>query len=550
MPNIREYTNKIDGLQTTDRASSAAANAARTAEWAGEDIGQSVSSAARFGAKMYDAYQEHVARQEISHGQAASAQMQALLTSQWQEEAKNADPNDPSVAEKWTAEYLDPLLDDWQQSFHTEAGKQWAATRVAGLKQHFFERTAVDQSTLAGAGAVKNIRDFTAGASNTAQLDPSSVNSLLRTADEMAAATADSFPHLTPEQAAKVKGDILAESRKEILKGGFIGMARSNPEAALTALDKGYGATELNADDRDTMRHYAEEMKRAQATDQRAAVAAAKAQRKSEADQAMAGLRVSMWDPKTGDVVPVPGMAQKARDLYARYGDVLDQADFGSLMGAYETAVENKINGKNVKSDNATWQTLASQIGGGLTHDAVNRAQAAGKLSNYDAALLNRSVDDRTSDPGATLAKQRFNAGLEQLKNTITKSNPLQGKLDPDGDKLFYQFYYDAWKQYDNMTAAGMSPLEAADKLLDPRSPQSIFNQAPRYTKSMDQSLQSLKEHGAMGPRPQPTPAPAQSTGMATKDAQGRTVFRPIPQMPPPRKPGESPAAYLERTKK
>src|SRR4051794_3883154 len=45
---------------------------------------------------------------EIASGAATFARMQANLTEQWNDIAKNADPNDPSIAKKFREEVVEP----------------------------------------------------------------------------------------------------------------------------------------------------------------------------------------------------------------------------------------------------------------------------------------------------------------------------------------------------------------------------------------------------------------------------------------------------------
>lgn len=558
MPNIRTYQNKIDGLQTNDRAVTAAAEAGRTIGRAYNNIGDSIESVVNTGVKLYDTFQEHKAREEMSHGLASSAQVVANLTDEWNETAKGADPNDPTTAEKWREETLNPVLDDWANSFQTEKGKLWATEKVAQMRQHFFEKTAADQSLLAGAAAVKNLDDFTNSSSNAAEKDPSSVDMWLGMAEDMADVTVKSLPKLTPAQALKVREDLRLNARKQVLVGGFYGMARANPDEAIKRLDGGYGANDLTAAEREQLRNHAETEKRAKEADAKAGIAAAKADLKSKATSALAGLQLGLVDDR-GEPRPDPQLNRKLIDLQRQFPGLLDPSDIRALQNANSSAIEHEINGTFVQTDNSTWQMLASKIGNGLTHTMVNQAAAQDKLSNKDRAFLNQAVENETSDPAKNHSLSQLNQNIELLKQTITKSNPLQGKLDPDGDKYYYLFHYQMFQQFNTMVAGGMSPDEAVQKLTDPKNPFGVYLQAPRYTKTMQQSIDDTQKFGVMGSRPTPAgpgrgvqtlPDGSKVSGMAVVLPDGRVGMRPFPKPPEPRKPGESAADYLARTKK
>src|SRR5437868_15548346 len=119
MPNIREFEAPKDiGLRPTEIGVDATAAAARRigtfynqqAESL-SDIGQRISSTVRDAGQVADDYVTH---RDISAGAAHGTEIVANANSQWNEMARKADPNDPSVAQKFLTENLEPALEKFK----------------------------------------------------------------------------------------------------------------------------------------------------------------------------------------------------------------------------------------------------------------------------------------------------------------------------------------------------------------------------------------------------------------------------------------------------
>src|SRR5215475_11560099 len=148
-----------------------------------------------------DAYVNQLDHEQISHGTATFAQLQDDLTQQWNTTAKSADPNDPSVAAKFRESVLEPALDNFTEAFSTEKGQRWAEAHVAALRQHMFQKTAGDMSTLAGIAVAQNAQTAAKSMTNTAIQDPSSVPFLLESTDHSIAGIVSSSPTLSAADA-------------------------------------------------------------------------------------------------------------------------------------------------------------------------------------------------------------------------------------------------------------------------------------------------------------------------------------------------------------
>lgn len=241
MPNITQYENPVSGLQPDERGIDANLQSARRAgaffnqageavSSVGDQIGRNIGSTIRDAGNVAVDYAQH---QEISHGAAAYAGLNDQLTQAWNQTAKTADPNDPSVAQKFREQTLEPALEKFGQGFLTEGGQKWAETRVDALRNHMFEKTAADMGTLAGDAVSVNVKTMANSMSNTAMTDPSSVPHLLDSIDSSVGAMVDSSPNIKGVVAQGAKIKLTETMREAIVKAGAIGAIQkaSDPEA-------------------------------------------------------------------------------------------------------------------------------------------------------------------------------------------------------------------------------------------------------------------------------------------------------------------------------
>lgn len=530
MPKIREFTNPINGLQPNDRAAEATAQAARATGSAIASIGQDIGSGV---ATLGDAYTKVKTQQDISHGMATAAQVQDNLTTAWDVTLKNADPNDHSVAERFRTEQLQPILDAWQtDGFNTEEGRAWAQAHAGALQQHFFEKTAADQSLLGGQAAIQNLQQTTTSLSNTALQDPSSRDMLLGTADAGLDAVLAADPNLTPAQVANMRGELRQNMRQEIAKGAFIGTARTNPDQAMQDLQDGKYKDLLDATTSNSLFGFAQSLKREQRADDRAAIAMQKEQRKEDFEAKASAISGQMFAADGSIVIP-PGFHQSLTMLSLHPG--ADASAIRAMGDAAARAVENANNRTFQTTNNMTWRDLAGRIGtpdaspNALTHAMVDKAYASGNLSNTDYHFLHQAVETTKSDPASTKAIQQINQSLDRVKGVVTKSNLYSGTLDQSGDLMYDDLYYDTHQRYQALVAGGKSPSEAASIITDPRSPDGIQSNLRPYQTNNKQGLAAIHNRTSSLGGPTNAAAPALTSA---------------------RKVGESAEAYLSRVGK
>lgn len=216
-----------------------AADAKNTVASIQSDLGRRIGSTIEDAGDVAVKYEDH---REISAGATTGTDVIAKANTQWNQIAKNADPNDPSVAQKFLTENLEPALDQWKSGFNTENSQKWADQFADQYRKHMFEKTAADMSTRAAIAVQQNARTTVNNLSSAVAADPSSLDFAIKTVDHTLGGMADSSPNLTPEVSAKVKAAVTQEAKENIVKAAVMGMIQKNPNIDLDPIQQKYGA--------------------------------------------------------------------------------------------------------------------------------------------------------------------------------------------------------------------------------------------------------------------------------------------------------------------
>lgn len=248
MPQVKVLDTPDVGLRPSETGVEATAGAARRGGAFFNQAAESIQSIGRDANSAINAVGDVAVKQMdhaiISKKAADFTDLQEKLTQQWNETAKTADPNDPTVAAKFREEVLKPALEAYQDTgvLGTENGNKFVEAKAQSLAEHFSQKTAADMSTLAGIAVRKNINDSTTSMSNTALLDPSSVPNLLKGVDHTIGAVVGSSPTLSAVDAARVSSEVSDATKKAIVHAGAIGAIQKsgNPEATADEWIKKY----------------------------------------------------------------------------------------------------------------------------------------------------------------------------------------------------------------------------------------------------------------------------------------------------------------------
>ncbi len=231
MPNITEFDAgslrlqpSQSGVEADVRAayrggslfSRAAMETERAYDAAGRAIGTGVAAAGEAAIQ----YEDH---REISAGTVQAAQLLFDKDQEWNDLVKTADPNDPRVAAKFRDQSLEPALEDFQSQFHTQHSQQWALEYTNKIRQHMFEKTAADQSTLAGIAAHDNAIQAGNTFAAAAYKDPSSLGIAIDGFTHSLEGLTGSSPTMTPAKAAEIRETVGYDGTRQIVQAAVHG---------------------------------------------------------------------------------------------------------------------------------------------------------------------------------------------------------------------------------------------------------------------------------------------------------------------------------------
>lgn len=514
MPQIRDYTAAVDQLRPTETGVEAlamegrrigafsdqaantirqsAADQARAAEGVAagaETEARAFSGVAKSVAEAGDQAGQYVTHQEISHGAASFAQLHSDLTDAWNNTAKNADPNDTSIAGKFRETALEPAIDQFVSSFSTTQGQQWAQNHADALRDHMFEKQTADMTTLAGDAVGVNVRKMTNAWTNTARSDPSSVPFLLRTADSSVAGVVGTSPNLKGVDAAHIHSQVTQKAKEDIVRAGALGAIEksSDPEAAAAAFAKRY-PDYVNAQEIDQFAKFAKANQRAGQLD---AERAARLQKEQAIDKS-AQLRDEKYVPDLTSDNPKFTNKQILND------HSLTWEDRQRLLGVINKADKVDVDDPEIKA------TIGTSM-----HDPNV------PLSDIRSTILEMQSDGK-------LTAQTANT-MRQLSTEIESGpikEPIYGKTmvdaakqigtDEVGKEHFANFQLDFMSQYLAAKRAGTAPTNA----LDTSDPKSMISQAMKpymrdaMTRARDRALKGINPDDFEPGRP-PTAKPA-----------------------------------------
>lgn len=545
MPEIKQYENQAGLTARLDpdaqvRGPSAQIRAAQMNADALEGFGG-------IAQKLGKEWEDHRAQEEISQGFALEAELNQNISTAWNNNLKNADPNDPQVAQRFQQEDLEPILQAYQTGFQTERGKAWAEARIAALRSHYFEKTVGDQARLAGVAVVTNLEKTRNAMEATLQQDPSQLPLLLSTADSMVGAVLASNPNWTPEQIANFRGEILPKLRNGFVMAAGGAQAQSNPKAFKAALEGGWGGTDIDADQRRQLWGAADRFESAADADRKAAEAEAKRVRKEAGNAFLVGVYAKGYNPQTGTWSVPRGAQTEITQFVLQNPDAFDPGEVSSFINALQRATEQELSGENIRTDPALFEDFRGKVAKGtLTKQEVDNAYYAKRLSKDDWRDYRSSAkggDGSSEDgsiPGWGRANERINEFLSGTRSSITKSNPMAMEVYPLQDQRNMEFGQMVRRTIlDGIKNRGMSADEAVEKWLSPDSKSYLGNLIPFYQLTPDQLEAEESREGNVSRLP-----PVDLGGIAAQGAAARAARA----APAARKPGETPAEYLRRT--
>lgn len=455
MPQIKQYSAPALGLEPTEtgiratveagrRAGASFNEVAQAAEGVGGTFARNLGGAVKAAGDQVVAYAEH---KEIAHGAAAWAGLNDRLTQQWNDIAKNADPNDPTVAQRFREGVLEPELEKYRDGFLTEGGQRFAESHVESLRNHMFQKTAADMSSLAAKAVEVNVRTTANGLSNTAMTDPSSVPHLLGSVDGMVGDMVNSAPNLKGADSAKARLDLTERMKEQIVKSGAIGAIQNSANPEKTAAEWGAKYPQyINGAELKQLEGNARQQIRASRMDRAYAEHLDKQAKTEQSDAVASDLLKKLYsgDPKEAATVSAKSIINDDRMTLARREHMVNLVN-----REMKPETDSRISARTsvdiiraMRDPNADPQKIEDMI-----FDARTKEPGTpGSLTKADMADLQKQLVDRKTPQGMALAQDR----AEFFKRFAPTIDPSMGDVKS--------------LQFGHHTALGMQKMYEAEK--------------------------------------------------------------------------------------
>lgn len=525
MANITSYKAPDLALHPSETGINAIEGAARRGGAFFNTIADDLSATGqRIGSTIRDAGDvalQSITHQQISKGAATGTEMAADIDSEWNEVAKNADPNDPTVRQKFLEQKVEPRLQEFLDGFSTEDSQKFAEQFVDRLRNHLSTKTAADMSTLAGEAIKVNVAKTVNSLGSMVANDPSSLSFALDSVDHTITAKIGSSPTLDAETAARVHGSVLQEAKQNIVKAAVVGMITKNPNVDLDAIQQKYGEY-INGTEMRMFQKAAQTQAKANAlVEKQAAIA----QRQIDDQNVHAAATKTMTDNVTFDQNGQPIVDKKffeqALDIAKKYPNAPAAAETVRTMFNWGEAQQNKeakvVDDPTVKSDLMT--RMFSPDKATTTLDLM-KARAEGKISDHTFQSLHGLVTELEQSP---IKGPVWQDTISAVKGELVLSNVgLPGK-DIAGEVNYANWAQTFIPKYLAMSRAGTLPPNA----LDVKDPNSMISQsmAP-YKRTVAQRAQDyMSSLGGMGGSPAAAPPTVTTKAQFDALASGTTYI-------------------------
>lgn len=522
--NIAQYNSPIDSFRPDSTGDEALARAGRSIGSQYRQIGQDYQQAVdRFGTPIAQAIDQHEYMDDVSQGSAAWSALFNNKTTQWNEMAAKADPNDKSIQAKFLDNNLEPDLQKFQDGFTTEKGQMWALERADSLRQHFYEKTSADMANLAGEGRMLDAKTTLSQLSATSYRDPTSADAAM---DHFSSYVEGIKTNggLTPEQVSKFDA-FEHDGLNEIAKNQIKGLADNpnnpkGPAAAAALLNSGQLDKYIPANEQAEMHKYIQEQVRERQTQQEVGYLQQQRAQKQQEQAIATDLFNKSYDASTGNFT-------------------FDKTNVAAIMANPKISAETKLNIegsiKKIASDSSVDDTntiqgfsarLKSDSTQPLTNDDLLSAMSQGKITPSTYNFFNERLKQT---PDAIAEKGAFSNAMQQVQKSIL-TPPAPG-IAPSLDQRQKETAFTTWFM-PAYTAAlndpkfnGMTQSQKAQKLLSSTDPDGLLTpekMAPFLTSPQQMLSDGLK---GVGPLPSQGTAPAAALPPVAERVAGKTTY-------------------------
>lgn len=528
MANIKEYNAGALGLQIPETGIEATAQAARRVgafyNQAGEaisNVGQRLGSSVRDAGDAAVGFVEH---REKSAGAATLATRLDDADKQWNDILKDpkTDGNDPSVANNFRTNTLEPMLQEWQSGFITKGGQEWAENHVAQAREHFFKKTATDQARLSGAAAINNIDTVVGKAATSVYNDSSGLDFQLGLVQ---ASVMNTSPTMSPETHEHLMGPVLRKAREQIVQSAFHGEVTRDPNRGEEILDKytkKYGEYFKPADSSMFATYVKQQQKRADA-EERAADTDARRVRQDNSLEATYEWINKLTD-ENGNIRPDLNkgfLAQMQRDRR------LLPSGMASVTAAFNRLKESghaEHDAPGLLNELTNRVMLKPDDPRFIPMDEVARQHVGKDLTTGSYNFLARIA--KTSNSPETKAETAAVRSFSRvLSSVFPGSDPFLGIKDPAMGTARNNFEQWFWPEYYSKRSNGID----FRKLFSNDDPDSLMNNFDKFKPSPRSVLDSLNERSTpKAPPPPKKPAtPSMPIPLAPTEAPPTIDIRP-----------------------
>lgn len=518
--NIHEYQTPNLGLQPSETGIDAIAQGARRIgsfyDQAGQDFQQLGSQAGSAVASAGQVAVDYMDHRDISQGAANGAQLMAKLNQQWEDTAKNADPNDPTIKQKFIEQQLEPALQDFQKGFNTEKSQDWAEHFVDSYRNHMFEKTAATMSALAGEAAKVNVAKTVNGLASAVAIDPSthSIDNAFQVLDHSVGAMVDSSPNIDVTTGAGIKGMVAQDAKQQIVKSAVTSMIEKNPNVDLGALEKKY-ADYLKPGEMQMFQKVAQVQAKANALVEKQTTIANRQLAEQNVHVASAKALVDnvTFDQTTGQPIIDPNYYKDALAIPRKYPDAPNAASTTETM--FKFGESQMAKGAKPVDDPATKTDLMDRMFSPdkpTTAIEIMKARAEGKLSDPSFKAMH---DLQTALQETPLKGPVWQSVTSAVKEQLIRTDIRTG--DKVGADQYAGFMQSFLPQYLAKSRDGTLPSNALD-LNDPKS--MISQTLQPYKPSMQGRLSATAAAPAAAPAAPAKPETPPAEG-ARKAADG-----------------------------
>lgn len=466
-PIVREYEADVNPAGPTE-----------TRQARDMDTGNVGGALSRVGAQIADLggqiHQRDV-QNEVSDLSAKLAAAHEQFTDDLKNTLNNADPNDKSISDKFMQNY-DDQMSEISDSVSTPEAQRYFERANAQMRAHFTVQSVGGQAALAGEAATSNIQTMASNYSSSLIKDPSSFDTVKNLSAAAIQEQVDAGR--IPKQKAS---ELQAQIETGYAQSAIQGMIQSGQSGqAIADLKSGKWGDYFDGQQTFKMMKEAEqgvnaERIQAERQDSLQRQALAKAQEASQNDF-LARMQPDADNPLT------------AQDILKSNLDPFGSGSKDQFLKMLKASGEEKI-----KTDPQAYLGIAQRIGlpdgdpNKITDDGpLYNAFEKGQLTHGALNELREELKGGKSDQGQQL-QQLKNNFLQTAKDKLTKTNPMIGIKDPDGDEVYQKFMGDFFGQFNS----GLKSGKTAQQMLTPGSKDYLGNLVQIYQRSPQDILKS-----------------------------------------------------------